>query len=57
MKRKKKIHTGVCITDEHIVCVTAHVENKTMVITDSTRNENAVHLLMRIFENLLKCMI
>ena len=35
MKRKKKIHTGVCITDEHIVCVTAHVENKTMVITDA----------------------
>ena len=37
MKRKKKIHTGVCITDEHIVCVTAHVENKTMVITDADR--------------------
>lgn len=35
MKRKKKIHTGVCITDERIVCVTAHVENKTMVITDA----------------------
>ena len=35
MKRKKKIHSGVCITDEHIVCVTAHIENKTMVITDA----------------------
>ena len=35
MKRKKKIHTGVCITNERIVCVTAHVENKTMVITDA----------------------
>ena len=53
MKRRKKIHTGVCITDKRIVCVTAHVENKTMVITDA----NAVHLLMRMLENLLKCMI
>ena len=35
MKRKKRIHSGVCITDEHIVCVTAHIENKTMVITDA----------------------
>ena len=35
MKRKKKIHSGVCITDERIVCVTAHIENKTMVITDA----------------------
>ena len=35
MKRKKKIHSGVCITDERIVCVTAHIENKTMIITDA----------------------
>ena len=35
MKRKKKIHSGVCITDERIVCVTGHIENKTLVLTDA----------------------
>ena len=35
MKRKKKIHSGVCITDERIVCVTGHIEDKTLVLTDA----------------------
>ncbi len=38
---KKRIHSGVCITDEHIVCVTAHIENKTMVITDALEMKRA----------------
>ena len=35
MKEKKKVHAGLCVTDERIVGVTAHIENKTMVITDA----------------------
>lgn len=35
MKSKIKYHTGLCITDEHIVGVTAHIENKTMIVTDA----------------------
>lgn len=35
MKRKKNIHSGICITDDRIVGVTAHIENQTMVITDA----------------------
>ena len=52
MKRKKKIHSGVCITDERIVCVTAHIENKTMVITDALEMKRTVHLLMKTLQNL-----
>ena len=35
MKEKKQIHTGLCITDDRIVATTAHIENKTMIITDA----------------------
>ena len=35
MKEKKQIHTGLCITEDRIVGTTAHIENKTMIITDA----------------------
>ena len=35
MKSELIIHTGICITDKRIVGVTAHIENKTMIITDA----------------------
>ena len=35
MKEKEQVHTGLSITENHIVAVTAHIENKTMIITDA----------------------
>lgn len=35
MKEHKQKHTGLCITKDRIVGTTAHIENKTMIITDA----------------------